>query len=107
MLLKFFSQYVISFVNFDFQKNWNELDREAIRVDDNAGIVIQTRIICPLEPDRALALGRIAPYTIAILYTILYFTEVPDTSVDQTYLLYYTLLYYTILYFTLLYYTIL
>ena len=43
---------MLSFVNSDFKKNWKEL---AIRVDDNAGIVIP-RIICPLEPDRPLAL---------------------------------------------------
>ena len=55
---------MLSFVNSDFKKNWKEL---AIRVDDNAGIVIP-RIICPLEPDRALALERIVPYTISIPY---------------------------------------
>ena len=108
MLLKFFSQYV-KFCKFRFPEKLEgtrQGSSEAIRVDDNDGIVIQTRIICPLEPDRALALERIVPYTIAILYTILYFTEVPDTSVDQTYLLYYTLLYYTLLYYTIIHYAI-
>ena len=67
MLLKFFSQYV-KICKFRFPEKLEgtrQGSSEAIRVDGNAGIFIPC-IICPQEPDRALALERIVPYTTTI-----------------------------------------
>ena len=66
-MLKFYSQYV-KFCKFRFPEKLEgtrQGSSEAIRVDGNAGIFIPC-IICPQEPDRALALERIVPYTTTI-----------------------------------------
>ena len=80
--------------------------------------VPRLQIIGSLEPDRALALECIVPYTISISFYILYYilrkclilrllTKHIYYTILYYPILYYTLLYSTILYFTLLHYTIL